>query len=377
MKLPSKVIKYYDLCLKTIFDKERVLKPLFKYPGGKGSEYKYLRKLFPEFDTYVEPFLGGGAVYWATEADNWIINDYSQELISIYRYTQEQDELFLNYLEDIGRVWKNKENYINDIMELLLESAEPRVGLLTELSHILLDLTNALPKHYQWLEYYLRDSLIRKRKSLAKIAQKEEIKNWEENSLSILGAGIYTYLRTLYNQTTFEQHPQLKTVLYLFIREYAYSSMFRYNADGMFNVPFGGNSYAKKDFLQRFNQITDDETVNKLRNTTILQGDFSDAFIDQEGAFMFLDPPYDSEFSTYNLHVFDAQEQIRLRDELLQVNQTKWLMVVKSTDFIEELYEHDGWYKFRFDKSYSVNFKNRNEQDVKHLVITNYQLEDI
>ncbi|CIV96620.1 Site-specific DNA methylase [Streptococcus pneumoniae] len=52
-------------------------------------------------------------------------------------------------------------------------------------------------------------------------------------------------------------------------------------------------------------------------------------------------------------------------------------MVVKSTDFIEELYEHDNWYKFRFDKSYSVNFKNRNEQNVKHLVITNYQLEEI
>ena len=52
-------------------------------------------------------------------------------------------------------------------------------------------------------------------------------------------------------------------------------------------------------------------------------------------------------------------------------------MVVKSTDFIEELYERTGWYKFRFNKSYSVNFKNRNEQDVKHLVITNYRLEDI
>ena len=334
------------------------MKPLFKYPGGKGSEYKYLRKLFPEFDTYVEPFLGGGAVYWATEADNWIINDYSQELISIYRYTQTQDELFLTYLEEIGRVWKNKDNYVDVVMELLLDRAEPNVGLLTDISGILLDSTNEIPKYYQMLEEYLRDSLTRKRKSLARISQKEEIKNWEENSLSILGAGIYTYLRTLYNQTSFEQQPQLKTVLYLFIREYAYSSMFRYNADGMFNVPFGGNSYAKKDFQQRFNQITDGEVVDKLRNTTILQGDFS-------------------EFSTYNLHVFDAQEQIRLRNKLLQVKQTKWLMVVKSTDFIEELYEHDNWYKFRFDKSYSVNFKNRNEQNVKHLVITNYQLEEI
>ncbi|MCJ0588760.1 DNA adenine methylase, partial [Enterococcus cecorum] len=39
------------------------LKPLFKYPGGKSSEYKHLRELFPKFNTYVEPFLGGGAVY--------------------------------------------------------------------------------------------------------------------------------------------------------------------------------------------------------------------------------------------------------------------------------------------------------------------------
>lgn len=353
------------------------MKPLFKYPGGKSSEYKYLKKLFPKFDTYVEPFLGGGAVYWATQADNWIINDYSQELISIYKYTQDQDKLFLNYLKDIGIVWKNKENYLYDIMKLLLDSTKSEGELLTKISHALLDSATELPKNYQCLEDYLRDSLIRKRKSLAKIAQKHEIKNWEENSLSVLGAGIYTYLRTLYNQTSFAQHPQLKTVLYLFIREYAYSSMFRYNADGMFNVPFGGNSYAKKDFLQRFKQITNHKVVDKLKHTKILQGDFSEAFIDQEGAFMFLDPPYDSEFSTYNLHVFDTKEQIRLHDSLLQVNHTKWLMVVKSTDFIEDLYEHEGWYKFRFDKSYSVNFKNRNEQDVKHLVITNYRLEDV
>lgn len=39
------------------------LKPLFKYPGGKSSEYQYIKEYFPTFNTYVEPFLGGGAVY--------------------------------------------------------------------------------------------------------------------------------------------------------------------------------------------------------------------------------------------------------------------------------------------------------------------------
>jgi len=90
---------------------------------------------------------------------------------------------------------------------------------------------------------------------------------------------------------------------------------------------------------------------------------------------MFLDPPYDTEFSTYNLHVFDAKEQIRLRDELKKIKKTKWLMVVKATEFIEELYDNPEWYKEHFDKTYSVNFKNRNEQDVQHLVIANYKME--
>lgn len=42
--------------------KEGIFKPLFKYPGGKGSEYKYLKKMFPKFNTYVEPFLGGSSI---------------------------------------------------------------------------------------------------------------------------------------------------------------------------------------------------------------------------------------------------------------------------------------------------------------------------
>lgn len=260
----------------------RLLKPLFKYPGGKSSEYKYLKKLFPKFDTYVEPFLGGGAVYWATDAKNWIINDFSQELISIYRFSQLQDELFLKYLDDIAQIWREKVLHVPAITELLFHDEKPSEALLNKISSCLLNSTQELPKNYKILFDCLNDSVIRKRKSLAKVAKKGKIKNWEENALGILGAALYTYLRNLYNQTTFEQSPQLKTVLYFFIREYAYSSMFRYNADGLFNVPFGGNTYAKKDFFQRLEQITSDKVIEKLQKTTIFQEDFSNALIDKD-----------------------------------------------------------------------------------------------
>ncbi|MCI2948322.1 DNA adenine methylase [Staphylococcus caledonicus] len=356
---------------------KEILKPLFKYPGGKSAEYKYLKKLFPSFKYYIEPFLGGGAVYWATKAENYLINDFSKELVSIYSFTKFQDEKFLNLLNDISIIWEMKKKYINFIKEILMSEKDINIIDLKEVSSSLLSLSKYLPKNEEELSLFLEESITRKKKSLKRVAKNENIKNWEENAHGVIGASIYTYLRSLYNRSSYDQEPQLKTVLYLFLREYSYSSMFRYNALGNFNVPFGGNTYAKKSFENRLEQIKSHSVYKKLSKTEIRQGDFSQVFVDEEETFMFLDPPYDSEFSTYNLHIFDYKEQIRLRDNLLKLKKTKWLMVIKSTEFIEKLYDKDAFYKIHFDKNYSVNFKNRNTKEVKHLVITNYWIGEI
>lgn len=354
--------------------KSELLKPLFKYPGGKSAEYKYLKNFFPKFTNYVEPFLGGGAVYWATEADRWTVNDYSNELMSIYVYTKEQDEVFLNYVHDIAYIWENKNVFAHKVENILKESL-----LLGELVPVKID--EPIYDDIDWLKdrnTILNNEIIksieRKIKSLRRVSVNSQIKNLDDNALGVLGSAIYTDLRTIYNATAFSVSPQLKTALYLYLREYAYSSMFRYNASGEFNVPFGGNTYAKKKFLYRFQQITSEPVVNKLKHTELLVGDFSKAMPDNKDTFIFLDPPYDSEFSTYNLHVFDAMEQKRLHDLLIKIKDAKWLMVIKATPFIEDLYSDESLFLNKFNKNYSVNFKNRNDQDVEHLLITNYSL---
>lgn len=354
---------------------EDILKPLFKYPGGKGSEYKYLKKLFPEFKTYVEPFVGGGAVFWAINADKWIINDFSKELISIYSMSKKQNILFLQYITEMGNLWREKKKYINEVAAILKTHEGCISSKIKKISEELREYIHILPISVDDLQTQLEVSILRKSESLEKIGKNTKITNWTDNAFGVLGDMIYMCLRSLYNSTSYRQEPELKTALYYFMREYSYSSMFRYNADGGFNVPFGGNTYAKKEFDNRVEQVQNEDVLKKLGRTTIRRGDFSKAFIDADDTFMFLDPPYDTEFSTYNLHVFDAKEQIRLRDELKKIKKTKWLMVVKATEFIEELYDNPEWYKEHFDKTYSVNFKNRNEQDVQHLVIANYKME--
>jgi DNA adenine methylase len=49
-------------------------------------------------------------------------------------------------------------------------------------------------------------------------------------------------------------------------------------------------------------------------------------------------------------------------------------MIIKNTDFIYELYNKKEYFINSFIKQYSANIKNRNNRDVKHLIITNYEL---
>ena len=60
----------------------KVIKPKMKTPisyyGGKQSLLKHILPLIPEHRIYVEPFFGGGAVFFAKEpAKVEVINDHN------------------------------------------------------------------------------------------------------------------------------------------------------------------------------------------------------------------------------------------------------------------------------------------------------------
>src|SRR5690606_37080029 len=61
------------------------LKTPITYYGGKQRLVSTILPLIPEHTTYVEPFVGGGAIFWAKPPSKVeIINDYNRELINFY-----------------------------------------------------------------------------------------------------------------------------------------------------------------------------------------------------------------------------------------------------------------------------------------------------
>lgn len=72
-----------------------LLSPLLKWVGGKRQ---LLADIIPMIDnkcsTYVEPFIGGGAVLFSLQPKKAIINDYNHELINVYKVVRDNfDEL--------------------------------------------------------------------------------------------------------------------------------------------------------------------------------------------------------------------------------------------------------------------------------------------
>lgn len=90
----------------------KLVRPFLKWAGGK-------RQLIPEitanylpakYNTYYEPFLGGGAIFFELQSKEAVVNDSNSELINCYKVIRDSlDEL----MEDLKRHENNEDYYYN------------------------------------------------------------------------------------------------------------------------------------------------------------------------------------------------------------------------------------------------------------------------
>ena len=81
------------------------LKPLCKWSGGKRDEIKTFKQFYPKnFKRFIEPFVGGGAVYFDLNFDGEnVINDIHPDLINFYKI----NVMLKNILQKYHYIWTN------------------------------------------------------------------------------------------------------------------------------------------------------------------------------------------------------------------------------------------------------------------------------
>lgn len=94
-----------------------LVSPILKWVGGKRQ---LLSDIMPMIDkkcsTYVEPFVGGGAVLFELQPKRAIINDYNAELINVYTVVRDNCEELIVALEEHEK--KNTSDYYYEIRAL-------------------------------------------------------------------------------------------------------------------------------------------------------------------------------------------------------------------------------------------------------------------
>lgn len=155
------------------------MKPLVKYRGGKSKEIPNIVKHISQFQgRYIEPFFGGGALYFYLEPEKAVINDINEKLISFYKGVQSDYTNLRKELDEVGSEYEKNRKSFED---LKTKTPDKRV----------------------------------------------EDKNED----------LYYSIRDMYNGLVQKKYSD--ALLYYFINKTAYSGMIRYNSKGEFNVPYG------------------------------------------------------------------------------------------------------------------------------------------
>lgn len=360
------------------------MKPLIKWPGGKSSEISAIEALIPPFSRYFEPFFGGGALFFHLQPRHAVLNDISSALMDFYRLVQVQDPELESYLRalqsGISGLQQSARAHLADL-DPISGAPDIRAIIAASADDLLRGFGTDLILDPSEFLRFLEDAIASKLRRIRRLCEKKPFSQADLADGIVTGymTGCYTYFRHLYNDMTLGRmlvlSPAYAAALFYFVREYCYGSMFRYNAAGEFNIPYGGKTYNKKDFSGKIDRIFSKNTEELLKNVTLCSQDFRDLFSGYDLTphdFLFLDPPYDTEFSDYEGRAFGQEDQCQLAD-FLRTTHASFILVIKNTPFIQSLYQ-DGFHIRAFDNSYAYNVKSRNNRNVEHLIIANFPI---
>lgn len=273
-------------------------RPFVKWAGGKRQIMEKLKKYVPdEFDTYYEPFVGGGALLFELSPKKAVINDLNEELMNVYRCIKDEKKFEAMCRELNKCETEHSEDFYYDIRNIDRDKR----------------------KYNKLLDY--------KRAA-----------------------------RTIY------------------LNKACFNGLYRVNRKNEFNVPFGKKVRVNTYEGQNLGIICGYLNYNDV---SLLSVDFEEAVkTAKKGDFVYFDPPYDSETSSFNSYTeggFGKEEQRRLARVFKELSDRGCYVMLSNhnTTLINELYKGYNFHLIEAKRNINSNGKKRGK--VEELIITNYE----
>lgn len=251
------------------------MKPIIKYRGGKSKEIPQILPYIPQFTgRYIEPFLGGGALFFYLAPNNAIINDINKNLINFYCDVKNNYSKIREELLEIEAIYKKNRNAFDEL--------------------------------------------------------KAQLPNDRVNDAN---EKLYYKIRDMYNGLC-DSEFSFGTIYY-FINKTAYSGMIRYNSNGHFNVPYGRYKNFNTSLLteEHHNLLEQTEIFNNSYEDIFALAKEDDfIFLDPPYDCVF------SDYGNESMKNGFGEDRHRKLAEDFKNLKCKALMVIGKTQLTEELY---------------------------------------
>jgi len=301
-----------------------IARPFLKWAGGKTQLLPQLRALYPPelasgaLTTYVEPFVGGGAVFFdvvqAYEIERAWLWDANPELILIYRVVQQDVEALIAELA----------RYAGEYQQLAGEERKARY-------------------------YQVRTKLNQQRADF----------DFERYSDAWIQ----------------------RAAMHLFLNKTCYNGLFRLNRRGEFNVPHGRYKNPRildAENLRQASRVLQIATIRQGDFERCSEVVDDRAFVYFDPPYRPISKT--AHFTSYSKHGFDDQGQRRLARFFARLHrQTNARLMLSNSDptnedpgdrFFDDLYRE--FHLFRVSAARNINSKAAKRGPVRELVITNY-----
>jgi DNA adenine methylase len=299
-------------------------KPFLKWAGGKSQLLGQFENYYPNelrkksIENYVEPFLGGGALYFCLSEKhsikNAFLSDLNKDLILTYLVIQQKSEILMDFLEQYQNLYNSTEQEKRN------------------------DLFLSIRKHFNEQRY--------------EINYKKLSENWVPRAAQ-----------------------------FIFLNKTCFNGLFRLNSKGEFNVPYGkyktaaildANNIAAVSKILQNAEIAHGEYLScysKINEKSFVYFDPPYRPLTKTAS-----------FTTYTGMIFNDGNQIELAKFFRKIDREKGAKLMLSNSdpasvnpvdrFFENAYS--GYNIFRVTASRAVNCNGDGRGKISELLITNY-----
>ena len=87
------------------------MKTFIRRPGNKTKHLKHIVPLLPkEYNTYIEPFVGTGALFLHLMPQKWIINDLNEDIANIWKLVRDDPEYMISEIDKFKKKFLHLDN---------------------------------------------------------------------------------------------------------------------------------------------------------------------------------------------------------------------------------------------------------------------------